>query len=286
MAAARKPREEDALPAHRKNCAAAYAGLRIFGRLCLLALAIQIAPAQAQDTVAKVWREVKIASEGARPPYNYLENNELAGFEIDLGQAVCTRLEIKCTFVSQDWDSLIPGLLDHQYDAIMAAMEITEERREKIAFTTPYVRMPSAFMIAKASTLKEATPAALAGKSIGVEAGGTHEAYLEDLYRDSEVHTYAVLEDAILDLAEGRIDTLIGDKDAIMDFIATRKEGQCCRILADVPRNPAYFGAGIGIGLRKEDKDLKDMFDKGLAAVIADGTHTRIRAKYFNFEIN
>jgi polar amino acid transport system substrate-binding protein len=286
MAAARKPRQEDALPAHPKNCVAAYALLRNFGRLCLLVLAMQIAPVQGQDTAPKVWHEVKIASEGARPPYNYLENNELAGFEIDLGQAICTRLAIKCTFVAQDWDSLIPGLLDHQYDAIMAAMEITEERREKITFSTPYVRMPSAFMIARTSTLKEATPAALAGKSIGVEAGGTHQAYLEDHFRDSEVHTYAVLEDAILDLAEGRIDTLIGDKDAIMDFIATRKEGQCCRILADVPRNPTYFGAGIGIGLRKEDKDLKDMFDKGLAAVLADGTYTRIRAKYFNFDIN
>lgn len=255
------------------------------GLLWIAGLGSSASPARAQDTPA-VWHEIKIASEGARPPYNYLDNNELAGFEIDLGRAICARLAIKCTFVAQDWDNLIPGLINHQYDAIMAAMEITDERREKIAFSIPYVRMPSAFMVARTSTLKEATPAALAGKSIGVEAGGTHEAYLEDLYKKSDIHTYGALEDAILDLADGRIDTVIGDKDAIMDFLAIRREGQCCRILADVPRDVTYFGAGIGVGLRKEDTGLKTMFDKALGALMADGTFDRIRSKYFKFEIN
>jgi polar amino acid transport system substrate-binding protein len=228
---------------------------------------------------------VRIASEGARPPYNYLDNSELAGFEIDLGKAICARLAIKCSFVAQDWDNLIPGLLNHQYDAIMAAMEITDERREKIAFSAPYVRMPSAFMVADTSTLKDAAPATLAGKTIGVEAGGAHQSYLEDIYKNSEIHPYSILEDAILDLAQGRIDTVIGDKDAIADFLATRKEGHCCHILADVPRDVGYFGAGIGVGLRKEDKDLKVMFDKALDELMADGTFMKIRAKYFNFEI-
>jgi polar amino acid transport system substrate-binding protein len=242
-------------------------------------------PARAQNAETSAWPELKIASEGARPPYNYLDNNELAGFEIDLGRAICARLAMKCSFVAQDWDNLIPGLLAHQYDAIMAAMEITDERREKIAFSAPYVRMPSAFMVAKTSTLKEANPAALAGKIIGVETGGTHQSYLEDLYKKSEIHPYSVLLDAILDLADERIDAVIGDKDALTDFLATRKEGQCCRILADVPRDETYFGAGIGVGLRKEDKSLKAMFDKALDELMADGTFTKISNKYFSFEI-
>src|SRR5207248_1195006 len=70
-------------------------------------------------------RTIRIASEGARPPYNYLENNKLAGFEIDLAQDLCDRMQVACTFMTQNWDGLIPGLLTHQYDAIMAAMEIT-----------------------------------------------------------------------------------------------------------------------------------------------------------------
>ncbi|MGO9005741.1 MAG: transporter substrate-binding domain-containing protein [Beijerinckiaceae bacterium] len=254
--------------------------------MAALAFSLPVPPAHTQSTEPSTWSEVRIASEGARPPYNYLDNNELAGFEIDLGHAICDRLAIKCSFVTQDWDGLIPGLLDHQYDAIMAAMEITDERREKIAFSIPYVRMPSAFMVARTTDLREATPEGLAGKAIGVETGGTHQAYVEDMFKQSDIRTYSLLEDAILDLAEGRIDTVIGDKDAIMDFLATRKEGQCCRILADIPRDATYFGDGIAVGLRKDDKNLKVMFDKALSSLMADGTFTRIRSKYFSFEIN
>jgi len=231
-------------------------------------------------------KEIRIASEGARPPYNYLENNELAGFEIDLGRALCQHMNVTCHFVVQDWDALIPGLLDHQYDAIMAAMEISDEAREKIAFSDPYARMPSAFVAARKSEFKDLTPAGLADKAIGVVSGGAHQVYVEDIYNKSDIHTFPTLEDAILDLAEGRVDVVMGDKDEVTDFLDKNKEGQCCRMIADVPRDPAYFGEGIGIGLRKEDKDLKSMFDKALASLKADGTFAKIRGKYFKFEIN
>jgi polar amino acid transport system substrate-binding protein len=240
----------------------------------------------AADASRGGWRTVRIASEGARPPYNYLENNKLAGFEIDLARDLCARMKVSCSFVAQDWDGLIPGLLKHHYDAIMAAMEITNEARQKIAFTKPYIRMPSAFMTQKQRATLDTSPAGLAGKAIGVEAGGTHEAYLEGVYKQSEIRPYATLEEAILDLAEGRLDAVIGDRDAIAEFMKTRKEAQCCVLSADVPRDSAYFGEGIGIGLRKEDKALKAMFEKALDSCMADGAFARIRAKYFDFKIN
>ena len=232
------------------------------------------------------WRAVRIASEGARPPYNYLENNKIAGFEIDLARDLCARMKVSCSFIAQDWDGLIPGLLGHRYDVIMAAMEITGEARQKIAFTKPYVRMPSAFMTVKQRATLDTSPAGLVGKAIGVEVGGTHQAYLEDVYKQSEIRPYATLEEAILDLAEGRLDAVIGDKDAIAEYMKTRKEAQCCVLSADVPHDPAYFGDGIGIGLRKQDKALKAMFEKALDSCVADGAFAKIRAKYFDFKID
>jgi polar amino acid transport system substrate-binding protein len=232
------------------------------------------------------WRTVRIASEGARPPYNYLENNKLAGFEIDLARDLCARVKVSCSFIAQDWDGLIPGLLGHRYDVIMAAMEITGEGRQKIAFTKPYIRMPSAFMTLKQRATLDTSPAGLVGKAIGVESGGTHEAYLEDVYKRSEIRPYATLEEAILDLAEGRLDAVIGDKDAITKYMKTRKEAECCVLAGNVPHDPAYFGDGIGIGLRKEDKALKAMFEKALDSCVADGTFAKIRAKYFDFKID
>ncbi|MGB6709357.1 MAG: transporter substrate-binding domain-containing protein, partial [Methylocella sp.] len=219
-------------------------------------------------------------------PYNYLENNELAGFEIDLARDLCARMKVFCSFTRQDWDGLIPGLLEHRYDAIMAAMEITSEARKKIAFTKPYIRMPSAFMTLKQRASLDTSPAGLAGKAIGVESGGAQEVYLEDVYKQSEIRAYARLEEAILDLAEGRLDAVIGDKDAIEEYMKTRKEAECCVLAGDVPRDPAYFGDGIGIGLRKEDTGLKAMFEKALDSCVADGTFAKVTAKYFDFKID
>jgi polar amino acid transport system substrate-binding protein len=230
--------------------------------------------------------EIRIASEGARPPYNYIDNGELAGFEIDLGRELCARMKIVCTFVAQDWDSLIPGLLAHQYDAIMAAMEISDERREKIAFTKPYVHMPASFVVNSKSSLHDISPEGLAGKTIGVENGSPEQAFAEDVYNKSEIKRYGSLEEAILDLAEERIDTALGDKDAVVDFLKNRREGKCCKLLVDAPRDPAYFGEGIGIGLRKDNTALREAFDKAIDAVMADGTFAKIRAKYFDFAVN
>ena len=240
----------------------------------------------AADTSRGVWRTVRIASEGAHPPYNYLESNDLAGFEIDLARDLCARMKVSCSFIAQDWDGLIPGLLEDRYDAIMAAMEITGEARKKIAFSKPYIRMPSAFMTLKQRATLDTSPAGLVGKAIGVEARGTHEAYLEDVYKQSEIRPDATLEEAILDLAEGRLDAVIGDKDTIAKYMKTRMEAQCCVVAGDVPRDPAYFGDGIGIGLRKEDEALKAMFEKALDFCVADGTFAKITAKYFDFRID
>lgn len=229
---------------------------------------------------------VRIASEGARPPYNYLDGNELAGFEIELGRTLCLRMKVTCSFVTQDWDNLVPGLIEHRYDAIMAAMEITDEARAKIAFSAPYVIMPSAFMAAKDRGITGTTPSALDGKRIGVESESAHESYAKDIFKFSEIVPYSSLEEAILDLAEGRIDLVLAAKDSLAEFSKTRREAQCCTLVGDVPHDPAYFGEGIGIGLRREDTKLLQLFDRALADIRADGTFTKIRAKYFDFEID
>ncbi|WP_395664360.1 transporter substrate-binding domain-containing protein [Methylocella sp.] len=232
--------------------------------------------------------QIVIASEGARPPFNYLDGSgELAGFEIDLGRLLCARARFQCRFVAQDWESLIPGLLSGQYDAVMAALEIgVGPQQDQIAFSKPYVRMPSAFLAQADADVKDTSPAALKGRSIGVEAGGAHEAYVRDLYPGSTIRTYATLEEAILDLGEGRVDFVLADKDAAADFLKTRNEGRCCRIVADSPHVPAYFGEGVGIGLRRGDTALKARFDKAIDEVMADGSLARLAQNYFGFRVN
>ena len=251
--------------------------------IAALGIALAWPPAGAASNLPA---HLTIASEGARPPYNYFEGNALSGFEIELGADLCRRMAVTCSFVAQGWDDLIPGLLAKRYDAIMAAMEINEARQAQIAFSTPYVRMPSAFLVRTDSNLAGATPDALAGRRIGVEKGGAHQAFLEKIHPRATIVPYASLDDAILDLEASRVDAAIGDKDAITTFLTSRRDASCCRILADVPRYPAFFGDGIGVGLRKEDRALRIAFDKALVASQADGTFARIAARYFSFPID
>lgn len=193
---------------------------------------------------------------------------------------------VTCTFVAEPWDDLIPGLLAHHYDAIMAAMEINKQRAAQIAFSTPYVRLPSAFLVRKSTNIKSDVPDDMAGHRIGVEQGGPHQTFLDKEYREAKIKRYGTLAEAILDLEAGRVDAALGDKDAIVTFLETRRDAACCRILADVPRYPTYFGDGIGVGLRKDDAALKDAFGKAIAASMADGTFQQISARYFSFPIN
>lgn len=253
-----------------------------------LALGLLLVLIHTQDVFAaddKAPATLVIASEGARPPYNFLEGEDLAGFEIELGRELCRRMQTPCTFVAENWDFLVPGLLDHRFDAVMAAIEINAQARKKIAFSDPYVRMPAAFLVTRETEITNIGPAQLPGLRIGVEAESRYEAYARDAYPHSKIIAYANLEDAILDLAETRLDLVLSAKDALTEFLDTRRDGQCCRILADVPYDPAYFGAGIGIALRPEDEALRVRFNLALAAIRADATFDRLRAKFFSFDI-
>ncbi|BBU60874.1 amino acid ABC transporter [Methylosinus sp. C49] len=244
------------------------------------AIALLLCPAAAEP------RHLRIASEGARPPFNYLDaNNQLAGFEIDLTREICRRIEADCVFVTQEWESLVLGLENRQYDLVASAMEISEERQRRIDFSKPYAHTPSALIAQRQSALASADPKALQGARIGVVADGPQQAYAEDKLKESEVQRYATLEAAMLDLAEGRVDVVAEDKLAAMDFLRERKEGRCCRIIADLPQDAAYFGGGFGYGLRKGATELKSAIDAALDAIVADGSYRAIRSKYFDFDI-
>jgi polar amino acid transport system substrate-binding protein len=227
---------------------------------------------------------IRVAVEGAYPPFNYLDQNELQGFEVDLLRALCEAMKADCIPVVRQWDGIVRGLINREYDAIMSSLEVTEGRKKRIAFSRRYYQVPAVIIGRKDATLPAVTPEALAGKTIGALDRSEHARYVENILGGSELRLYGKLEEANLDLLMERIDFVMGDKLALSRFLASR-EGACCRLVADVPENPIYHGNGYAVGLRKEDGALRDAFDKAIAQVIADGTYDRIRARYFSFDI-
>lgn len=249
--------------------------------LAALLAGAPISPSRAAD-----WATIRIATEGAYPPFNFVEDDKLQGFEIDVAKALCERMKTECVFVLDDWDDLIPDLKKRKFDAIVASLEITEERRQKIALTKRYYRTPAVFMARKDTDLSAVTPQALKGRKLGAMSGTVYATYLEDLYKPgSEISLYANQDEASLDLALGRIDAVLGDKIALTEWLKRGQEASCCAFLADAPDDVSYFGEGYGIGLRKADGDLKRLFEEALDGIQADGTYARIRARYFPFDV-
>jgi arginine/ornithine transport system substrate-binding protein len=249
---------------------------RLFG---LTALALACLVAGTAD--AKEWTKVRLATEGAYAPFNLVDTSgELAGFDIDIGNALCAEMKVECTWVKQDWDGMIPALVARKYDAIVAQMSITPERQQKISFSGKYSNTPSGF-IAKDGTITDIAPASLKGKKIGVQRETIQDKYATENYPDSEIVRYGTADEVNLDIVAGRIDVLLVDKVVGADAFLKTEQGKGFAFVGpDIP-----LGGGAGIGVRKEDTALAEMFTKAIAAIRANGTYETIAKKYFDFDV-
>ncbi|WP_029353739.1 ABC transporter substrate-binding protein [Bosea sp. 117] len=251
-----------------------------------LAAAAIVVMAAATGASAKEWKVVRIGTEGAYPPFNYVENNEIKGFDIDIGKALCAKMKVECTFVAQDWDGIIPALLAGKYDAIVASMSITEERKKQIDFSKKYYNTPASFVAPKDTKITDTSPAALKGKVLGAQGSTIHSNYLEDIYAKAgaEVKLYGKQDEANLDLANGRLDAVLADKVVLLEWLNS-KDGACCKFVGAEYKDPKYFGEGVGVGIRKDNPELVTMFNKAIDEILADGTYKKINDKYFPFSV-
>lgn len=253
--------------------------------LVLLALA-------AGNVMAKDWKEVRLASEGAYPPFNEsAADGSMRGLDIDIGDAICAELKLKCVWVKQDWDGMIPALISRKFDAILASMSITEERKAKVDFSNKYYSSPLALVGKTGSTLRPDLTV-LKGKKIGVQRGTVADNFATKFWdgKGIDVVRYAKQDECYLDLAAGRMDAAWVDYWEAWGGFLTKPEGKGYVVLGEkiYGKNAderATIGDGIGIAVRKKDQDLKELFNKGLATIRANGTYAKIVKKYFADDI-
>ena len=227
--------------------------------------------------------KIGIAAEPYPPFASPDSSGNWVGWEVEIIDAVCAAAELDCTITPVAWDGIIPSLTGKQIDAIMASMSITEERMQTIDFYNPYYSTP-AVIVADKSLGIDASPAALAGKVLGVQASTIHQSYAQEYFKDAEIRVYQTQDEANQDLVAGRIDATQADSIAMADFVAT-EAGQCCEIKGAVTNDEAILGKGVGAGVRKGDDALREAINKGIAAILADGTHEAITARYFTAPI-
>ncbi|CAM2973037.1 ABC transporter substrate-binding protein [Vibrio rarus] len=235
---------------------------------------------------AKEWKQVRFGIEGAYPPFSKTETDgSLSGFDVDMAHALCKEMQVKCVLVAQDWDGMIPSLLARKYDAIIAAMSITQERRKKVDFTNKYALVPNKFIAKKGANL-EFTKAGLKGVKIGVQRATTHDKYLTDNYGgEVEIVRYGSFDEAYLDLANGRISAVLGDASALEEGVLNSANGNQYEFVGPSLTDPKWFGDGFGIATRKQDKDLTEKLNAAILALRAQGVYKNIQDKYFDYDV-
>lgn len=244
------------------------------------------------SAMAKDWTEVRLATEGAYPPFNETAaDGSVRGLDVDIGNAICAEMKLKCSWVKQEWDGMIPALISRKFDAIIASMSVTEERKAKVDFSDKYYASPLALVAKNGSPLKPSLDA-LKGKKIGVQRGTVADNYATKYWdgKGVEIVRYAKQDESYLDLASGRMDAAWADYwEAYGGFLA-KPEGKAYgvageKVFGKTAEERATIGEGIGIAVRKKDQDLKAIFNKGIAAIRANGTYDKIVKKYFKDDI-
>ena len=230
-------------------------------------------------------RKVLIGTEGAYPPFNSIDSNgKLVGFDIDIANALCEAAKFECEFVVQDWDGIIPGLIAKKYDAIIASMSITEERKQKVDFTDKYYNTPAKFVAKKGAGL-DISPDGLKGKSVGVQRATIHENFLRDNFPGIDIKTYATQDEANADLVSGRVDLVMADSVALLEGFVNTDQGEGFEFVGPDYSEPKWHGDGAGIAIRKGEEELVVAFNKAIKEIRENGTYAKINAKYFDFDV-
>jgi octopine/nopaline transport system substrate-binding protein len=247
---------------------------------------------------------VKIGTEGAYPPWNAKdESGKLIGFEVELANWLCIYMKADCTIVEQDWDGMIPGLIMRKYDAIMAGMSITGERMKVINFSQGYADEVAQLAVMKGSSLEGMdTPSginlslggsnvksalktltgALAGKTVCVQTATIHQNFLESGDVGSvTVRMYKTQDEVNLDLAAGRCDAALAAAVAFTDY--AEKSGKPVVLIGPTLSGGA-FGNGVGVGIRKDDTELLNAFNKAIDQARKSGKISELAIKWFGFD--
>lgn len=255
---------------------------------------------------AKDWTKVRIGIEGAFPPWNATTaDGKLVGLDVDLLADLCKRAKVECELIAGEWTSLVPSLNAGKFDMVMS-LGINEARKKIVDFTVPYASGAAAFTVAKDGPIKElplkgerldlndkvksepflaTLKATLKGKTVGVVNSTSHEQLIRQNLGDLvTIRTYKTSQERDLDLTAGRID--IGFDSAVYAAsLADKPGGEAIQMIGPLIKG-APLATDVAMGMRKDEADLKALFDKAIREAAADGTIRTISVKWSKLDLS
>ncbi|PCJ76452.1 MAG: amino acid ABC transporter [Rhodobacteraceae bacterium] len=232
-----------------------------------------IAAALAAITTTASAETIRMGTEGAYPPYNFInDNGEVDGLERELGDLLCEIAGLECVWVTNDWDSIIPNLVSGNYDTIIAGMSITDERDEVIDFTQEYVPAdPSAYM-ALAGTEVDVNGGVIAAQTSTIQASHVASS-------GATVVEFASADETVAAVRSGEADAVLADRAFLADIVA-ESNGELVFV------SEINIGGGVGIGVRESDAELKAALNAAIDVVKTDGRLNEMVKRWLDVDAN
>ena len=213
------------------------------------------------------------------PPFNFIDSTgRIAGFNIDLARAICDELAVTaiCQIEARPWNELQPTLESGEAEAIIAGLRPTAALRQKLAFTTPYIRLPARFVTLKEVPLTEPLADTLDQKTVGVVAGSVHQVIFADYFPKGHWVGYPTRELMLKDLQAKKIDAVFGDGSDLSFWIGSPESSNCCTFAGGPYIAPQFLGDGMTIATTQANSKLVDAFNFALKAMEEKGTTSEL----------
>jgi len=234
------------------------------------------------SSVMAAGETLRVGADLTYPPFQFRDvNGKPTGFEIDITNAVCKAIEVKCEYVVSSFDAEIPSLLAKKVDFI-SPLGATVKRKKSIDFSDFIFHIPSQLVARKGVNLLP-TPESLKGKNIAVQQGSIQEMYANKYWAPAGVvvKTYPDQDVIYQDLAAGRLDGSLAPAVAVTFGFLQKPEGKDFTLTGPEVRDDVLFSRGSAYGVRKGDEKTLTLLNQGLAKIVADGTWEKIKQHYF-----
>lgn len=254
--------------------------IMVVALLLIAAVGCQKQESKSLNSLEKVQQAGKlmIGLDDSFPPMEFRDaENNLVGFDIDLGHAIAGKLGVKAEFLPTDFNGIILALTSGKFDAIIATLSITEERKKTIAFSEPYI-MEGIIVAVKNGNEAVKTMSDLKDKVIACQLGSTSEAAASKIEGYKELKKYDKVTEAFQDLAIGRVDAVVVDE-IVGRYYMSQKQGEYTVLEGKLNDEP------VGVGFKQEDTELREAIQKSIDELKADGTLSQISIKWFGVDL-
>lgn len=224
--------------------------------------------------------KLTVGSEIGYPPFeSFAEDGTTPiGYDIDLGKEVADRLGLEIEFINTSFDGILEGI-GTNYDIVISAITINEDRKKNVLFCTPYIDNYQSVVVKKGSTLEIKSLNDLDGKSVSLQKATTSDELLEELMKKGTIKCTSVAQEKVTtcftQLTNGDVDVVLCDSTVADGYVA--KNPDKYEIAFQDTTSPEQFGIACG----KEDTQMQKAIDDVLAEMKKDGTLDDLYSKWF-----